>query len=90
MEEVLKLYAEEYDRYKAFNEAYTGVFSDEEYKLLISVLHPDRCQPERAKQFAKAFHLIKSKEEVLCKVKTNDRPTSMPSTLADLMARRKH
>lgn len=89
MEEILKLYAEEYDRYKAFNDAYSGIFTDEEYRLLISVLHPDRCQPERAKQFAKAFHLVKSKEEVLCKVKQNDRPTSLPSTLEELMSRKK-
>jgi hypothetical protein len=70
------------------NESYSGVFSDEEYRLLISVLHPDRCQPERATQFAKAFHLIKSKEEVLCKIKPNDRPTSLPKTLDELMRRR--
>jgi len=88
MEEILKLYADEYDRYKAFNEAYSGVFTDEEYRLLISVLHPDRCQPERAQQFAKAFHLVKSKEEVLCKVKPNDRPKSLPSSLEELVSRR--
>ena len=90
MEEILKLYAEEYDRYKAFNEAYSGVFTDDEYRLLISVLHPDRCQPERAQQFAKAFHLIKSKEEVLCKIKPNDRPASLPASLEELLSRRKH
>jgi hypothetical protein len=89
MDEILKLYAEEYDRYKAFNDAYSGVFSDDEYRLLISVLHPDRCPPERAQQFAKAFHLIKSKEEVLCKVKQADRPNAMPSTIEELMARRR-
>ncbi|MBP7983251.1 MAG: ParB N-terminal domain-containing protein [Chromatiaceae bacterium] len=88
MDEILPMYAEEYDRYKAFNDTYSGVFNEDEYRLLISVLHPDRCQPERATQFAKAFHLIKSKEEVLCKVKANDRPTSLPSTLEELIARR--
>ena len=88
MDEILPMYAEEYDRYKAFNDTYSGVFTDDEYRTLISVLHPDRCQPERATQFAKAFHLIKSKEEVLCKVKPNDRPTSLPSSLDELIARR--
>lgn len=88
MDEILPMYAEEYDRYKAFNDTYTGVFTEDEYRTLISVLHPDRCQPERATQFAKAFHLIKSKEEVLCKVKPNDRPTSLPSSLDELIARR--
>lgn len=88
MDEILPMYAEEYDRYKAFNDTYSGVFNENEYRLLISVLHPDRCQPERATQFAKAFHLINSKEEVLCKVKANDRPTSLPSTLEELIARR--
>lgn len=88
MDEILPMYAEEYDRYKAFNDTYSGVFTEDEYRTLISVLHPDRCQPERATQFAKAFHLIKSKEEVLCKVKPNDRPTSLPSSLDELIARR--
>ena len=88
LDEILPMYADEYDRYKAFNDTYTGVFTDEEFRLLLSVLHPDRCQPERSTQFSKAFHLIKSKEEVLCKVKPNDRPFSLPSTLDELIARR--
>ena len=89
LDEILPMYADEYDRYKAFNDTYTGVFTDDEFRLLLSVLHPDRCQPERTTQFSKAFHLIKSKEEVLCKVKPNDRPFSLPSTLDELIARKR-
>ena len=91
METVLEMYSEEYDRYKAFNDSYSGVFADDEYKLLISVLHPDRCPPEQAQRYAKAFHLVKSKEEILCKVKPASlTPTSMPRTLSELIKRRKH
>lgn len=88
LDEILPMYADEYDRYKAFNDTYTGVFTDDEFRLLLSVLHPDRCQPERTTQFSKAFHIIKSKEEVLCKVKPNERPLSLPRTLDELIARR--
>lgn len=88
LDEILPTYAAEYDRAKAISDSYAGIFTNEEYHLLISVLHPDRCPPEMAEKFAKAFHLIKSKEDLLCKAKASDRPASLPSSLSELVSRR--
>jgi hypothetical protein len=89
MDEVLAMYSQEYDRYREINDAYSGVFADEEYRLLLSALHPDRCPPDRTRQFEKAFHLVKSKEQLLCKAKTSNEPKSLPSSLEELLSRRK-
>ena len=89
LDDLLPSYSDEYRRYKRFNDAYKGVFSKTEYKRLLSCLHPDRVSDDLKEKFEDAFNLVKGKEELLCGSKQNDNPSSLPSTVADLMARRK-
>jgi uncharacterized protein (DUF4415 family) len=89
-EDVLPTYAEEYERYKAFNDAWRGVFSHQEYKTLKGFLHPDR-HPNEPDKAARLFRLVNEKEEILCGIKEsvkNSRPATLPQTVAELMKRR--
>ena len=89
LDEILPTYAEEYARYKKFSDSYVGVFREEEYRAVLSCLHPDRCPKDRTSQFERAFHLVKSKEDILCGGKTSKNPSTLPSSVAELMARRR-
>lgn len=89
-EDVLPTYAEEYERYKAFNDAWRGVFSHQEYKTLKGFLHPDR-HPNEPDKAARLFRMVNEKEEILCGIKEsvkNSRPATLPKTVAELMKRR--
>jgi hypothetical protein len=89
LQSALDMYVKEYDRYKEFNDAWKGLLTDDEYRLVISCLHPDRAPADRIKQYEKAFHIIKSKEDVLLAAKQEPKQTTMPRTVEELMARRK-
>lgn len=89
LSEAIAMMQEQYDRAAAIEAAHAGVFEDAEYRLLLSALHPDRCQPDQAEKFAKAFHLLKSKEALLCRPKPAAGPSTLPSSLAEFAARRK-
>lgn len=89
-DDVLPTYAEEYERYKAFNDAWRGVFTHQEYKILKGFLHPDR-HPNEPDKAARLFRLVSEKEEILCGIKESDkkgRPDTLPKTVAELMRRR--
>jgi len=82
-EDVLPTYAEEYERYKAFNDAWRGVFSHQEYKTLKGFLHPDR-HPNEPDKAARLFRLVNEKEEILCGIKQSvarERPATLPKTV---------
>lgn len=90
-EELLPMYAKEYARYKTFNDAYRGVMTHTEYKLLTSFLHPDK-NPNDPVKAARLFNLIREKEEILCGIKESDkgaRLNELPKTAAELLARRR-
>jgi hypothetical protein len=88
LQSALDMYVKEYDRYKEFNDAWKGLLTDDEYRLVISCLHPDRAPPDRVKQYEKAFHIVKSKEDVLLAARPDSGPSTMPRTVEELMARR--
>jgi len=67
-----------------------GSVSKEEYRLILSCLHPDRVPEELKKKYEAAFHIFKGLEKLLLDEK--ELPTNvvkLPTTYADLMARRK-
>jgi hypothetical protein len=82
------LYVKEYDRCKAINSAWKGFLTDDEYRLVISCLHPDRAPADRVKQYEKAFHIVKSKEDIFLAAKKDPNETTMPRTVEELMKRR--
>ena len=77
--------------------AYRGVFTTTDYKMLIGVLHTDRYQElwdkdeadVRKTRMARAFDLLQQKRLELCGVEDEPRVSTLPKTLADLMAMRK-
>ena len=67
-----------------------GSVTKEEYRLILSCLHPDRVPEELKKKYEAAFHIFKGLEKLLLDEK--ELPTNvvqLPTTYADLMARRK-
>lgn len=67
-----------------------GSMSKEEYRLILSCLHPDRVPEELKKKYEAAFHIFKGLEKLLLSEK--ELPTNvvkLPTTYADLMAHRK-
>jgi len=85
---ILPMYAEEYERYQVINQAYEGVLSREEFKRLLSCLHPDRV-PDADKRAA-MFRVIKERELQICGMKEEDKVrNTLPKTVSDLMKMRR-
>jgi hypothetical protein len=90
-ETVLPQYNQEHDRHVAFNNAYRGVMTRDEYKRLLQFVHPDRHAQDEAtqKKAAALFTLLQKKEELLCGVSAKDtRASSLPRTVEELLKRR--
>jgi hypothetical protein len=89
--DLLPMYSKEYDRYHDFNDAYNGVMSYVEYKALRGFLHPDR-HPGNEDKARKFYDLVVENEERLCGVKhlnENQRPSTLPGSVAEMLARKK-
>lgn len=78
-------------KHKAVIAAYKGVFTRTEYKSLLGMLHTDRLHgldDEQRAKYERMFNLVKSKELALCGDDEPTGPSTLPKTVADLMARR--
>jgi hypothetical protein len=77
------------DKHKKTIAAYKGVFTRTEYKSLLGLLHTDRLpgldDVQRAK-FERMFNVVKSKEFELCGDDGATGASTLPKTVADLMA----
>ena len=93
LEPMLETYRAENAKHKAVVNAYTGVLTRGEYKLILGLLHTDKLPGLDALQKArydKGFAIIKDKQFELCGLDKNEKLTStLPKTVADLMAMRK-
>jgi hypothetical protein len=73
--------------------AYKGVFSRAEYKLVLGLLHSDNLpgiDELRRARYDKAFDLVKRKERWLCGLKESDKvESSLPETVEELLKRRR-
>lgn len=88
---ILDDYNKVHDKHISVINSYKGVFTQKEFKLLVSVLHPDRypdLDDVQRKKMDNAFDLIKGKETVLCGVE-KEIVSTLPKTVSDLFAMRK-
>lgn len=89
-ETVLPQYNKEMAEARDIVESRKGVLSREDYRLILSCLHPDRVTDEGLKKrYERAFDAFKKKELVLCSEK--EMPTSasaIPRSYAEMMKRR--
>jgi hypothetical protein len=68
--------------------ARNGVFTNEEYRLVLSCLSPDSRGSVSEERLARAFNLFKENEQFLSKREAMPQPSTLPSSFADLIARR--
>ena len=84
-------YNRENDKNVAANEAYKGVYTEKEYKMILGALHADRYQNLDETQLSRlnrAFQLVESKRWQLAAIR-DDTPSTLPKTVEDLLKMRR-
>jgi len=93
LNEILPTYSTEYDQYQAFNNAYQGPLTREEFKRLLSCLHSDKLpglDEDSRRRYDTMFRIIKEKQQLLCGLSESEKSSgSLPRTVEELLARRK-
>jgi len=92
LQHILPEYVKTNQRHEEVINAYKGVFTDEEYKMLRGTLHSDRYRgidSTLIKKLNKAFDLVKKKKGLLCATKVKQ-ASGLPDSVADLLKRRKN
>ena len=90
-QEVLPNYRKTVDEYNSVVNTYQGVFTKDEYKKLLGVLHTDRypdIDDVLKRRMEEMFDLVTRKKFELCGPDVK-RENTLPKTVADMMAMRK-
>lgn len=93
LEKILPIYKAKAAIYDEFNNKYEGIFTQKEYKQLVSVLHTDRygdIDDVLKKRLETIFDMIQKKELQLCGLRGSTNTTgSLPTSVSDLMKMRR-
>jgi hypothetical protein len=96
LQSMLDMYNKENEKHRRVVSAYKGIISEKDYKILSSALHSDKypdIDDVQRGRLDKAFAIIRDKKLELCgdngNGNGNGNGTSLPKTVAELMAMRR-